>query len=61
MIVCLCEGVSDRKVRRAIERGARSIDDVTAACRAGAGCGGCHRTIADMLDEASTPVRLAVI
>jgi bacterioferritin-associated ferredoxin len=62
-MVCLCEGVSERKVRKAIDRGASSVDLVTAACRAGGRCGGCHPTIEAMLADASacsTPVRLSV-
>lgn len=60
-MVCLCEGVSERKVRRAIDRGASTVAEVTAACRAGACCHGCHPTIEELLAEAAadvTPVRL---
>jgi bacterioferritin-associated ferredoxin len=60
MMVCLCESVSERKVRRAIEHGARTLDEVAAACRAGTGCGGCHPTICEMLVEVAQPVRLVV-
>ena len=62
MMVCLCEGVSERKVRRAIEHGAASVEQVTAACRAGGCCMGCHPTIESMLAEArqARPVRLSV-
>ncbi|HZR80618.1 MAG TPA: (2Fe-2S)-binding protein [Candidatus Binatia bacterium] len=52
MVVCLCQGVSDKKVRRAIEEGATCRRAVTEACGAGGVCGGCHRTIADMIREA---------
>lgn len=48
-MVCLCHGVSERKVERAIDRGACSIDDVGEACRAGTSCGVCRETIHDML------------
>jgi bacterioferritin-associated ferredoxin len=62
MMVCLCEGVSERKIRRSIDHGAATITDVTAACRAGGSCGGCHATIADLLVQAQQahPVRLSV-
>ena len=61
-MVCLCEGVSERRVRRSIERGATTVEAVTADCRAGTCCGGCHPTIEAMLAEAAvpTPVRLAI-
>lgn len=49
MIVCLCRGVSDRSVRLAVIQGARSVDEVSAVCGAGVGCGGCHETIGEIL------------
>lgn len=51
MVVCLCQGVSDRHVRRAIEDGATSRREVTRACGAGGVCGGCHREILDMIRQ----------
>jgi bacterioferritin-associated ferredoxin len=59
MMVCLCNGVSERKVRKAIERGAATEDEVAAACGAGDRCGGCRPTVGDMLVRAQ-PVRLAI-
>jgi bacterioferritin-associated ferredoxin len=55
--VCLCNSVSERKVRRAIDHGASTIDEVGAACGAGTTCHGCHDTIDDMLDERLVSVR----
>ncbi|MAT04716.1 MAG: hypothetical protein CL424_06705 [Acidimicrobiaceae bacterium] len=58
--VCLCNSVSERKVRKAIERGASSICEVGMACGAGTTCHGCHDTIDDLIDECQVPVpRLA--
>lgn len=51
MIVCLCQGVSEKRVRAAIQAGARTRQQVTATCGAGDGCGGCHRTIKSMIVE----------
>ena len=51
MIVCLCQGVSEKKVRAVIDAGALTRRDVTNACRAGAGCGGCHPTIRNLIRE----------
>jgi bacterioferritin-associated ferredoxin len=48
-MVCLCHGVSERKVERAIAHGAGTVDDVGAACRAGTNCGVCRETIRDMI------------
>ena len=48
-LVCHCEAVSDRAVKRAIARGARSIDDITCHAKAGRGCGGCHEALEELL------------
>lgn len=48
-MVCLCRGVSERKVTRAIDHGATTIDEVADACGAGSMCFGCHPTIDDLL------------
>ncbi|MEZ5298071.1 MAG: (2Fe-2S)-binding protein [Ilumatobacteraceae bacterium] len=60
--VCLCNSVSERKVRKAIERGASTIGDVGSACGAGTTCHGCHDTIDDLLDERQVTIpRLRVV
>ncbi|MEZ4446748.1 MAG: (2Fe-2S)-binding protein [Polyangiaceae bacterium] len=41
MIVCLCKGVSDRDIARAIDEGASSLADIAACTGAGTGCGRC--------------------
>ena len=48
-MVCLCRGVSERTVAKAIDRGATTIAEVGMACGAGTGCGVCRATIADMI------------
>jgi assimilatory nitrate reductase catalytic subunit len=48
-MVCLCHGVSERKVERAISHGASTVDDVGFACRAGTTCGVCRETIHEMI------------
>lgn len=55
-LICLCGHVSDRKVAKAIDRGAHTIDEVVEACGAGACCGGCHPTILGMIDERTAEV-----
>jgi bacterioferritin-associated ferredoxin len=52
MIVCLCQGVSEKHVNNAIADGARTRKEVTELCGAGGNCGGCHRTIKLMLKDA---------
>lgn len=49
MYVCLCKGVTDAQVRAAAAAGAREVADLSRACEAGAGCGGCHRLLARLL------------
>ena len=49
-IVCLCNRVSDRRVRRCVDGGAETVDEVGAACGAGTTCGGCHDTIDDIIE-----------
>ena len=51
MVVCLCQGVSEKQVREAIVNGATSRKKVTRACGAGAGCGGCHESIREIIRE----------
>ena len=51
MLVCHCFAVNDRRVRAAIEAGARDESDVAAACGAGLDCGGCLPAVARLLDE----------
>jgi bacterioferritin-associated ferredoxin len=50
VIVCLCHGVSERRVRREIEHGATTVDELAARCGAGA-CYGCHPILDDLLTE----------
>ena len=45
MLVCHCNGVSDRSVRRAVRDGALTVSEVGHACGAGRGCQGCSATI----------------
>lgn len=57
MIVCLCEGVSDREIKSAAKSGARSLKQVTRSCGAGGGCGACHRQIEEIVDQCSAERR----
>jgi bacterioferritin-associated ferredoxin len=58
MIVCQCEDVHEKTIRRVISAGARSIDDVTAACGAGGNCGGCWEELQELLAHHERPVRV---
>jgi bacterioferritin-associated ferredoxin len=53
MYVCSCRATTDREVARAIDGGATTIDDISRACGAGDGCGGCWPTLQHLLDESA--------
>lgn len=54
--VCLCNRVSERKVRRAIDHGADTVERVGETCGAGTTCFGCHETVEQLLDEQGVAV-----
>lgn len=49
MILCVCKGVSDKKVRAAVDDGCETVKQVGSACAAGTDCGICARAIHDLL------------
>lgn len=49
MLVCHCNGVTDRHIRRSIREGAATPNEVARRCGAGASCGGCHEGIRKIL------------
>ena len=59
-LVCLCHGVNERRVRREIEHGATTIEEVAAGCLAGSCCHGCHASIDALLAE-HTPATSVVV
>jgi bacterioferritin-associated ferredoxin len=50
-LVCLCYGVNDRRVRREIDHGATSIEEIAERCQAGGCCQSCHPTLDELLAE----------
>jgi NifU-like protein len=51
-LICTCFCVSERTIEREIQtRGLRTIAEVTAACKAGAGCRSCYPLIEDIVDD----------
>jgi bacterioferritin-associated ferredoxin len=59
MIVCLCEAVNEREVRRTIRAGACTVREVARACGAGSGCGMCRGHVRELLREAPAPEQSA--
>lgn len=53
MIICLCEGVSDRVIRSEIRRGCTSMRALRAATGAASCCGQCACDLKRMLREAA--------
>lgn len=51
MLICHCNGVTDRRVRSAVQAGACTLRDVARSCGAGAGCGGCRPEIGRILRQ----------
>jgi bacterioferritin-associated ferredoxin len=58
MMICHCNGVSDRTVRNAVLAGADTLDQVARACGAGRDCGGCVDAIEEILEVHAVPVLL---
>jgi assimilatory nitrate reductase catalytic subunit/bacterioferritin-associated ferredoxin len=59
-MVCLCYGVNERRVRREIDHGAATIEQIAERCQAGSCCQSCHPTLDDLLAERTTatvPIR----
>lgn len=50
MIVCLCEGISDRDVRAAAGQGIRTATELRKHNGAGSGCGACRRDLRRLID-----------
>jgi NifU-like protein len=51
-LICTCFGISERTIESEIQtNGLRTIEEVTKACNAGAGCRSCYPLIEDILDD----------
>jgi bacterioferritin-associated ferredoxin len=51
MVICLCKGVSDKKIHQLIAGGAKSLRDIMASCQAGSDCGSCVCAVKEMLRQ----------
>jgi bacterioferritin-associated ferredoxin len=59
-MVCLCHGVNERRIRKEIDHGACTIEDIAARCGAGDCCQSCHPTLDDLLAEHAAATAVAV-
>lgn len=58
MIVCHCNGISDRTLRRSIRSGVTTLSGLQEVCGAGSCCGSCTPTLRNLLrKEASREAR----
>ncbi len=51
MFVCVCNGITERQVREAIDQGACSLQDLTACLGVASGCGSCAEYTVRLLDQ----------
>lgn len=51
MIVCVCNNVSDRKIRQAAEEGMTTLADLRQHLDVGTCCGKCHSCAKEVLRE----------
>jgi bacterioferritin-associated ferredoxin len=52
MLVCLCKGVSDKKIRWLVQNGACSLREVMQTCQAGSDCGSCVGQVRELIEDA---------
>ena len=49
--ICNCMEVSYSTIKKAVEDGAKTVDDIKEMTEASTGCGGCEDEIQEILDE----------
>ncbi len=57
-ILCQCLLVSEADIKKAIRKGARTVDEVRLCCEAGGGCGSCHGAIETLIAHHRERLRL---
>ncbi len=53
MIVCICNAVSDRQIKEAVNQGAASMADLRVATGCGTTCGKCTTMAVQIIDQHS--------
>ncbi len=51
MYICVCKGVTDSEIKREIEQGACSMDDLCCRLDIGNNCGQCSQLAQEILDS----------
>jgi bacterioferritin-associated ferredoxin len=57
MLVCLCKGVTDRKIRWLVQNGKTCLKDVVRTCQAGTDCGSCIGQVKELVDDTCRALR----
>ena len=51
MYVCVCYGITDHQIREVAEGGCKTVSELTMRTGAGASCGSCLGTAAQLLEQ----------
>lgn len=51
MYICLCHGVSDKKIKKMVDNGTNTMKAIQSACGAGTDCGVCIRKLQSVITE----------
>lgn len=57
MLVCICKGISDRRINEEVRRGNATLGAIQHCCQAGTDCGACVPKIRKLLAAVSTDSR----
>ena len=52
MYVCICQGITDRRLEEAVREGASTFEELQARTGVASCCGACESTAREILDEA---------
>ena len=55
MFVCVCNGITDKQIRRAVAGGASTVQDLRDALGVASQCGTCSDFAAELIEESRAP------
>jgi len=59
--VCICNGVTDRQIREAVDNGCSSVSELTMRTGCGATCGSCLEMASAMMDDMRAELPLPLL
>jgi len=59
--VCLCNGVTDRHIRDAVDKGCSSVGELTMRTGCGANCGSCLDMATEMIEQMRSELPLPLL